>query len=118
MHGSNQLPSQNTMSTQDPSIRIPKLVTFPTGTKPLTTWCRPEIIAFWEGYIQAFSTTLCISWRISGELPTWSTSLMTAKARVAPLKGISSVRAEICGAVLKARLILTVFKNPREGCPS
>ena len=36
--------------------------------------------------------------------------MLTAKARVAPIKGISAVRSELCGAVMMSRLIDSVLQ--------
>ena len=85
-------------------------VHFPRGTKPANARGRLEIIAFWDWSMQSFVTTLFIRWRISGDSPTWSTSLLTAKSSVAPLKRISAVRSELCGAVIMVSLILNVLQ--------
>ena len=39
-------------------------VQFPRGTKPANALGRPEVIAFWDGSMQAFATTIYIRWKI------------------------------------------------------
>ena len=66
-------------------------VRFPRGIKPANAIGRPEVIAFWDGSMQAFATTVYIRWKVKEDPPAWCTGLLTAKARVAPIKGISAV---------------------------
>ena len=105
-------------------------IIFARGTKPERAVGRPELIGLWDGSMEAYSALIYIRWRIDDDPPSakhegsglvnqagpctkttsWSASLLTAKARVSPLKGISAVRSELCGAVMVARLMSTVIK--------
>ena len=59
-----------------------------------------------------FSGLIYILWKIREDM--WKVSVLCAKARVAPINGITQPRSELCYAVVLARQILSVIKVMEE----
>ena len=83
-------------------------VTFPWATKPGLTVGSPEIVGFFDGSDNAFAAVVYLCWTLlDGSI---YVVLAGSKAKVTPLKRISTPRSELNGAVLLGRLALSLVK--------
>ena len=91
-------------------------VTAPRGTKLRSCIGRPELVAYWDGSEDAYATLIYIRWLVSASETerVWHTCLLTAKARVTPVGGITTPRSELNGLVILGRLMEQVVDAMRE----
>nr|XP_012136214.1 PREDICTED: uncharacterized protein LOC105661951 [Megachile rotundata] len=91
-------------------VKIPRRVIVATG--------RVEVIGFSDASEKAFGA--CVYLRSCGRSGQWDSRLLLSKSRVAPLKTITLLRLEFCGALLLAKLIkknwfhVWSFENPAD----
>ena len=72
----------------------------------------PVLVIFSDGSKDAYGTVAYVRWRTPNG---FTTRLIAAKSRIAPLKIVNIVRLELCGAVLNARLY-SFIRQELEGC--
>ena len=92
-------------------------ICFPRTTRPPTAVAGPEIVSFADGSFEAFSAAVYLRWptkcahavneNCTGD---FEAHLLTAKAKVTPLNGMTIPRSELNGVVLESRLSLTVAR--------
>ena len=82
------------------SLLEAKKLTFSRSVKP-KGGSSPEMVIFSDGSKDAYGTAAYIRWKTEKG---YTSNLLIAKSRIAPLKVIDTVRLELCGAVLNARL--------------
>ena len=81
-------------------------VTFPRSVRPKGA-SLPWVVAFWDGSLEAYGTTVYVRWESQEGV---EVRLLTAKARVAPLKGSTVTRMELQGLVMCLRTLRTVVE--------
>ena len=84
-------------------------VTFGRCIAPVSRASCPEIIGYFDGSDNAYAAVVYIRWRLSDGL--YEVYLGCAKAKVTPLKRISTPRSELNGAVLLSRLVLFFLRS-------
>ena len=84
-------------------------VKFKRSTKPASAVGKPEIIGYFDGSDDAYAAVIYTRWLLSDG--SYQASLACSKAKVTPLKRISTPRSEIYGAVLLSRLLLFYVKS-------
>ena len=81
----------------------------------------PELIGFADGSLSAYGCTVYVRWKLVKMDPEdpdqFSVKLVCAKARVAPVKGITAPRSELSGFLILTRL-LKVLVNAMDLKPS
>ena len=81
----------------------------------------PELIGFGDGSISAYACAIYVRWKLLKTMDSdpdqFDVRLVCAKARVAPVKGITAPRSEISGFLILTRL-LKVLVNAMEVKPS
>ena len=81
----------------------------------------PELIGFGDGSLSAYACAIYVRWKLLKTLESdpdqFDVRLVCAKARVAPVKGITAPRSEISGFLILTRL-LKVLVNAMEVKPS
>ena len=83
-------------------------VSFPRATRPKSAIKGPEIIGYFDGSDNAYAAVVYLRWVLSdGSI---RATLAGSKAKVTPLKRISTPRSELNGAVLLGRLALKLTK--------
>ena len=83
-------------------------VSFPRATRPKSAISGPELIGYFDGSDNAYAAVVYLRWVLSnGSI---HACLAGSKAKVTPLKRISTPRSELNGAVLLGRLALSVTK--------
>ena len=84
-------------------------VSFNRCIKPSNTVGACELITFFDGSDDAFASVIYIRWELAdGSI---FVTLLCSKARVTPLKRISTPRSELNGAVVAARLTLSAVRS-------
>ena len=86
-------------------------ISFKRCVKPDNAVGNPWLIIFSDGSQTAFGTCAYVRWECSDG--TYSSCLLAAKGRVAPIKPMTIVRKELCGALLAARLRTFIVKESR-----
>ena len=82
---------------------------FQRPVTPANVHGNPMLIIFSDGSNHAYGTVAYIRWQVSdGGI---STCLLTSKSRVAPVKLIDTVRLELSGRTLSARLRCSILKE-------
>ena len=84
-------------------------IRFPRSLSPNRPVGSPSLIVFSDGSTVAYGTVAYIRW--ATKEGNYSSRIIAAKSRVAPIKIIDIVRLELCGAVLGARLRDTIIKE-------
>lgn len=84
-------------------------ITFQRSTKPKSAVGDPELIGYFDGSDDAYAAVVYIRWTLSNG--SYDVNLACAKAKVTPLKRISTPRSELNGAVLLTRLLLFYLKS-------
>ena len=84
-------------------------VTFPRATKPKLAAGNPEIVGYFDGSDDAFAAVAYLRWTLSDD--SIHVTLAGSKAKVTPLKRISTPRSELNGAVLLGRLVQSLVKS-------
>ena len=78
-------------------------------TTPKSAVGQPEIVAYFDGSDDAYAAVVYSRWTLAdGSI---DVNLAIAKAKVTPLKRISTPRSELNGAVLLTRLVLFYLKS-------
>ena len=73
----------------------------------------PTLLIFSDGSENAYGAVAYARWKLeSGE---FESRIIMAKSRIAPLKTVDIVRIELCGAVMGARLRVTIKKELKMG---
>ena len=86
-----------------------KPITFQRCIKPANTVAACQLICFFDGSDDAFAAVIYIRWELAdGSV---YVTLECAKPRVTPLKGMSTPRAELNGAVIAVRLALSAVRS-------
>lgn len=91
-------------------------VVFFRSVRPAASIGRPELIGYWDGSESAYAAVVYIRW-LSGEdpaNPVWVSSLLTSKARVTPVAGITAPRTELNGFVVLSRIMELVLSSLNE----
>ena len=83
-------------------------VSFPRSTKPERAVGSPEVVGYFDGSDDAYAAVVYFRWQL--EDSSVAVRLAGSKARVTPLKRISTPRSELNGAVLLSRLALSTIK--------
>jgi len=84
-------------------------VSFLRATRPKSVIAGPEIVGYFDGSDNAYAAVVYLRWVLSdGSI---HATLAGSKAKVTPLKRISTPRSELNGAVLLGRLALSVTKS-------
>ena len=84
-------------------------ITFPRSTRPKHAVGGPEIIGFFDGSDDAYAAVVYFRWVLAdGKI---HVNLGGSKAKVTPLKRISTPRSELNGAVILCRLVLSTIKS-------
>ena len=84
-------------------------VKFQRSTRPKSAVGHPEIVAYFDGSDNAYAAVAYLRWTLAdGSI---DVNLACAKAKVTPLKRISTPRSELNGAVLLTRLVLFYLKS-------
>ena len=87
-------------------------VEFPRATKPGNAVGKPTMIGYFDGSDDAYAAVIYYRWLLrDGSV---ECRLVTSNAKVTPLKRISTPRAELNGAVLLSRLVLSTIKGISE----
>ena len=77
-------------------------ISFPRCIKPADAIGNPLLIIFSDGSNDAFGACAYARWeKLDG---TFSSHLIASKNRITPLRRITPVRSELCGAVIAKRL--------------
>ena len=84
-------------------------VGFQRSTKPKSAVGNPEIIGYFDGSDNAYAAVVYIRWTLSDG--SFDVNLACSKAKVTPLKRISTPRSEVSGAVLLIGLVLFFVKS-------
>ena len=83
-------------------------VSFPRATRPKSVIGGPELVGYFDGSDNAYAAVVYLRWVLTdGSV---HASLAGSKAKVTPLKRISTPRSELNGAVLLGRLALSVTR--------
>ena len=89
-------------------------ISFDRSVRPKNAVGRPELIGYWDGSDLAYAAVIYVRWQLAQEddedSVTWHVSLLTAKARVTPVSGITTQRSELNGLVVLGRIMSTVVK--------
>ena len=88
-------------------------VWFERAIKPKNATGDPEIVGYFDGSDDAYAAVLYLRWTLVDG--TYASKLACAKAKVTPLKRISTPRAELNGAVLLSRLVLFYVRSCSKG---
>ena len=84
-------------------INLPE-IRFSRSVRPAdATSNAPEFIGFWDGADHAYAACIYARYPVSED--TWTCTLLTAKSRVTPSKGLTTPRAELNGLVILCRLM-------------
>ena len=86
-------------------------ITFHRCVKPQNAKGQPSLIIFSDASEEAYGACAYVRWPIGDD--SFESSLLCAKGRVAPLKKISIVRLELCGAVIAKRLYCFINEECR-----
>ena len=91
--------------------QIPLLteLSFRRALTPCGAVGKPALIIFSDGSVNAYGAVAYARWK--RENGSYESRLIMAKGRIAPLKTVDIVRIELCGAVLSARLRVTIEKE-------
>jgi len=91
--------------------QIPLLttLTFQRSLTPLQATGKPTLVIFCDGSIHAYGAAAYVRWQLQDG--TYESRLVMARSRIAPLKTIDIVRIELCGAVLGARIRVTIQRE-------
>ena len=84
-------------------------VTFHRSIAPISRGSLPEIIGYFDGSDNAYAAVVYIRWTLHDS--SYDVYLACSKAKVTPLKRISTPRAELNGAVLLSRLVLFFLRS-------
>ena len=84
-------------------------ITFQRSTRPKNAVGDPELIGYFDGSDDAYAAVVYIRWTLSDG--SYDVNLACAKAKVTPLKRISTPRSELNGAVLLTRLLLFYLRS-------
>lgn len=90
-------------------LKIVHQLQFPRSVKPKDAIGKPMLVIFSDGSSNAYGTVAYARWETRHG--SFSSRLIAAKSRVAPIKVIDIVRLELCGAVLSKRLRETIEKE-------
>ena len=88
-----------------------KKLKFQRCLKPKEAVGHPSLILFSDGSEDAYGACAYERWELTNG--SFQSSLIAAKGRVAPLKRISFLRLELCGAVLSKRLRTFITREMR-----
>ena len=80
-----------------------KPIVVPRGVRTPNCLDVVEAIGYWDGADHAFAACIYFRWKLK-DSDKWHVTLLTAKARVTPKKGLSTPRSEMSGLVVLARL--------------
>ena len=86
-----------------------KAITFRRCIKPANAVGPCQLVCFFDGSDDAFAAVIYIRWEL--EDGSVYVTLLCAKPRVTPLKGMSTPRSELNGAVIAARLALSEVRS-------
>ena len=86
-------------------------VTIDRSVNPVDAIGRPELFAFFDGSLDAYASCVYVRWRLGGNHPKYSVSLLAAKARVTSVRGSTAPRSELSGLLITSRLLLTVVPS-------
>ena len=89
-------------------LQLVDKIRFKRSLTPKAAKNAPSLIIFSDGSIQAYGAVAYCRWEVAGG---FESRLITAKARIAPVKIIDIVRLELCGAVIGSRLRSFVEKD-------
>ena len=84
-------------------------IKFRRSTRPKSAVGHPEVVAYFDGSDNAYAAVIYLRWTLSDG--SFVVSLACSKAKVTPLKRISTPRSELSGAVLLTRLVLFYLKS-------
>ena len=76
-------------------------ISFNRCIKPTRAIDNPCLIIFCDGSDDVFGACAYARWKIEDEL--YESNLIASKNRITPLKRMTTVRSELCGAVLGSR---------------
>ena len=79
------------------------------STKPTSAVGDPEVVGYFDGSDDAYAGVVYLRWAL--EDGSYEANLVCSKAKVTPLKRISTPRSELNGAVLLSRLLLFFLKS-------
>ena len=84
-------------------------VKFPRATKPEKAIGRAELIGYFDGSDNAYAAVIYYRWELNdGSV---EVKLVCSNARVTPLNRLSTPRAELDGAVMLTRLVLSLIRS-------
>ena len=86
-------------------------ISFNRCIKPTRAIDNPCLIIFCDGSDNAFGACAYARWKVEDEL--YESNLIASKNRITPLKRMTTVRSELCGAVLGSRLKVFIEKESR-----
>ena len=106
-----ELPEKISHQWKETALQIPSIskLTFNRSLSPANCSGPPMLIIFSDGSGEAYGAVAYIRWKLNDG--SFATRLIMSKSRVAPLKIIDIVRLELCGAVLSARVRMTIQKE-------
>ena len=91
---------------------------FPRGARPKGAEGPATVVGFWDGAFPAYAVAVYLVWKVRDFLDKeeneYSAELLTAKAKVAPLKGLTIPRSECNSLTMCTRLVKKVVKSMRE----
>ena len=82
------------------------LLSFKRSVKPATAVKNPVLIIFSHAFKEAYGACCYIRWELSDG--TYSSNLLLAKSKIAPIKTLTIVRLELLAAVISVRLRLSI----------
>ena len=86
-------------------------VPFQRCLKPNSVIGNPSLIIFRDGSDEAFGSCAYIRWEL--QIRYFCSRLIMSKNRVTPLRKMTPVRSELCGAVLSAKIWKFIIKKGR-----
>ena len=86
-------------------------ISFDRCIKPTRAIDNPCLRIFCDGSDNAFGACAYARWKVEDAL--YESNLIASKNRITPLKRITTVRSELCGAVLGSRLKVFIEKESR-----
>ena len=86
-------------------------VQFKRCIKPKTAVGNPILVMYSDASNVAYATCAYVRFKLQGG--TYSSQLLAAKSRIAPIRQITIPRLELCAAVLSARLCKVIEKESR-----
>lgn len=88
-----------------------KDLTFPRCIRPADAVGNPSLVIFCDGSNDAFGACAYVRWE--RECGSYQSYLIASKNRLTPLKRMTPVRSELCGAVIAKRLKVLIRKEMR-----